>query len=212
MYELSTRPSEFHLLESRMYSLTTIPSLDQLEQVAGSLPSYVQPNTIPYAVVLHEFLSDHECDEIVYECEPIPTHSFHGCNAYTRDLPRPLSPSLQPILDALVFANETFFKYDINADEPAAWLQTYGKDNDYKTHADGSPAQSRKLTAVAMLTDRRDYAGGSLVFDVGQAQIAAPNARGTIIVFPAWVTHHVTPIDYGNRQTINLGVWGPPFK
>lgn len=195
-----------------MYSLETIPDLEQLDLVSRSLPGYVVPNNVPYAVVLNKYLSPSKCDEIVRECEPIPTHNFHGCNAHTRDLPRPLPVSLQPILDALVFANETFFNYDINPNEPSAWLQTYGEGNDYKTHADGSPGQSRKLTAVAMLSDQRDYAGGSLVFDVGQAQIAAQSTQGTVIVFPAWVTHHVTPIDYGLRQTINLGVWGPPFK
>lgn len=184
----------------------------QLEKVVSSVPSYMVPNPTPYAVVLNEHLSAEACARIVEECESVPVHNFHGCNAHTRDLPRPLHECLQPILDALIFVNDTFFNYDIHPDEPAAWLQTYGTGNDYKSHTDGAPGQSRKLTAVAMLSGQRDYAGGSLVFEVGQRQIAAPSKQGTIIVFPAWVTHHVTPIDFGLRQTINLGVWGPPLK
>lgn len=195
-----------------MNSLETIPSMRQLERVTQGMPSYMVPNLMPCAVVLNEHLSAEACDLIVTNCESIPTHSFHGCNAHTRDLPRPLDDSLWPIMDALLFVNDIFFNFDVHPDEPAAWLQSYGPGNDYKMHADGSPGQSRKLTAVAMLSDQRDYAGGSLVFDVGQTQIAAPSKRGTVVVFPAWINHHVTPIDFGLRQTINLGVWGPPFK
>lgn len=195
-----------------MKALQTIPTIEQLSRATESLPGYMTPSTMPSAVVLENHLSVDECEQILSTFKRLPMHGFHGCNAYTRDLPRPLDACLKPIHDAALFVNDAFFNFDVYADEPAAWLQTYHAGNDYQRHTDAGPGQSRKLTAVAMLTDRRDYAGGSLVFDVGQTEIAAPATRGTVLVFPGWVSHRVTPVDHGTRQTINLGLWGPPFK
>lgn len=195
-----------------MSGLQTIPSMDQMQQVSETMPSYMYPNTMPYAVLSAAHLSREDCERIIWETRVVETHGFHGCNAHTRECVRPLSDCLKPILDLLLFANEYFFKFDINADEPAAWLQSYGIDQDYHDHTDGSPGQSRKLTAVAMLSDENSYEGGHLYFDIGQKKVKAPREQGTIVVFPAWVTHRVTVVDHGYRQTINLGVWGPPFR
>lgn len=195
-----------------MSGISTIPNAQQLDQIYKRTPDYMKPNLQPYAVVFEEVLSNRHCDFILEETKVVETYGFHGCNAHTRECVRPLSNSLAPILDVLKFANDYYFKFDIDADDPAAWLQSYGVGQDYQTHADGAPGQSRKLTAVAMLTDPIAYAGGELVFNVSQAKVEAPRSRGTVIVFPAFVTHQVNPVVFGYRQTINLGVWGPPFK
>jgi hypothetical protein len=195
-----------------MNSMYTIPTAEQMRVVAEMTPEYMIPNTTPSAVVFEGLLSRSDCERILTECAVVETYGFHGCNAHTRECVRPLSDCLSPILDALTFANDYFFEFDIFPGDPAAWLQSYKAGQDYNTHTDGSPGQSRKLTAVAMLTDPRDYAGGSLVFNIAQKEVAAPSVQGTVIVFPAWVSHRVTSIDHGHRQTINLGVWGPPFK
>ena len=195
-----------------MLGITTIPTDVQLAKISEMTPDYMKPNKQPYAVVFEAALSPTECERILADTEVVETYGFHGCNAHTRECVRPLSYSLAAIRQMLRFANDYFFQFDIDENDPAAWLQSYGSGQDYRTHADGAPGQSRKLTAVAMLSDPASYEGGDLVFNVSQAKVTAPRTRGTVIVFPAFVTHQVTPIDSGYRQTINLGVWGPPFK
>ncbi len=195
-----------------MRGFQTIPSMEKLQHVAEVMPSYMHPNTMPYAVLSIAHLSREQCEKIVTDTSVVETYGFHGCNAHTRECVRPLSDCLRPIMDVLLFANEYFFKFDIDTSEPAAWLQSYSAGQDYDDHIDGSPGQSRKLTAVAMLSDESTYSGGHLVMDVGQSKVTVPREQGTIVVFPSWVTHRVTLLEDGYRQTINLGAWGPPFK
>jgi PKHD-type hydroxylase len=81
----------------------------------------------------------------------------------------------------------------------------------YDWHMDRSataPAP-RKLALVLQLSDPADYEGCALEIRGGSGIQAAPVARGTVIAFPAYVLHRVTPIQKGRRVSLVSWISGP---
>jgi PKHD-type hydroxylase len=77
----------------------------------------------------------------------------------------------------------------------------------------------RKLSLTLNLSDPKTYKGGNLLFDFGEHSqndrfVECSNAReqGTIIVFPSFLPHCVTPLTEGKRYSLVLWTLGEPFK
>jgi PKHD-type hydroxylase len=70
---------------------------------------------------------------------------------------------------------------------------------------------SRKLSAVLFLSDPKDYEGGVFEFEDLEGQIDKMS-QGSIIVFPSYVKHRVTPVTSGERYTAVCWALGPAFK
>jgi len=76
----------------------------------------------------------------------------------------------------------------------------------------------RKLSMTLNLNEPGDYEGGVLNFDFGpqaterfhECTEIAP--RGSLIVFPSFIYHQVTPVTRGTRYSLVLWSLGPPFK
>ena len=79
--------------------------------------------------------------------------------------------------------------------------------------------KTRKLSVTVNLTNPKNYKGGNLKFDFG------PHAgnkryhtckeirpRGSIIVFPSFVHHLVTPVTEGTRYSLVIWNLGKMFK
>lgn len=90
---------------------------------------------------------------------------------------------------------------------------------EYKRHHDvfwmnGDPKYHRKISAVVQLSDPTDYEGGELqLFDVGEN----PNPehiknQGSIIFFPSFVPHAVTPVTKGTRHSLAIWFDGPKWR
>jgi len=62
------------------------------------------------------------------------------------------------------------------------------------------------------LSDPDEYEGGDLQFMFNQKIVSAPREKGTIIVFPSFMMHRVTPITKGVRKSIAGWVAGPPYR
>lgn len=191
--------------------LYTYPGAGQLEAYERNTPDYMHPNKIPQAAIATAFLTDIQCDYIQEALHPIEPYIRQGCNAETREVPRPLPHVLSPLVIFARQVNDIFWKHKLDP-EPGAWMQTYKEGGSYQLHTDASPGQIRKLTAVAMLTDPAHYKGGDLELIDVRLPVPVPRARGTVVVFPPWTLHQVKSIESGTRRTINLGFWGPPFR
>jgi PKHD-type hydroxylase len=101
---------------------------------------------------------------------------------------------------------------------------TYGRPGAFYTwHQDGldGPVARRKLSLVVQLSDPGEYEGADLeLFQVGEdydagelAEFrASARARGTVVVFPAFEYHRVTPLVSGVRHSLVSWVSGPPFR
>jgi PKHD-type hydroxylase len=86
----------------------------------------------------------------------------------------------------------------------------------------GTPEHNtiRKLSVTVSLEDGDNYEGGNLEFDLRNRSDSKSNvlvadqarAKGSIIVFPSFVWHRVTPVLKGTRYSLVIWSIGPPFK
>jgi hypothetical protein len=189
----------------------TLPTENFMEEAEQRTPPFMHPNRLPHAVVGVRALSAEQCHAILTQGMTLDPYRFGSCGAETREYPLELPKELLPIVAFAEVCNERYWQFDLD-DEPMSWLQTYYKGGDYHIHTDSDLGQSRKLTAVAMLSSTRAYQGGTLELLPTGEHYSTPKYLGTIVVFPSWIPHRVTPITEGIRQTINLGFFGPPFR
>lgn len=67
-----------------------------------------------------------------------------------------------------------------------------------------------KLTFVIQLSTPDEYDGGELQFNNGNIMLASKEI-GSIIVFPSYLLHRVTPITRGIRRSLVIWADGPPL-
>jgi PKHD-type hydroxylase len=76
----------------------------------------------------------------------------------------------------------------------------------------------RKLSLTLNLTDPETYEGGNLKFYLGEnsensfIEVKEAREKGSIIVFPSFMDHCVTPVTKGTRYSLVNWVNGRPFK
>ena len=91
-------------------------------------------------------------------------------------------------------------------------IASYKSGGKYNWHIDVGPGQNstRKLSMSIQLTDPDTYKGGNLEFmnvdDKGERAI------GTLIVFPSFLQHRVTPVIKGTRHSMVAWVHGSPYS
>ena len=86
----------------------------------------------------------------------------------------------------------------------------------YSMHRDmGAGSMStRKLSAVVLLSQVDEYSGGQLelMSNPESDQAVKQTGQGTVIVFPAWEMHRVSPVVCGTRWSLVAWVHGPRFS
>jgi PKHD-type hydroxylase len=77
----------------------------------------------------------------------------------------------------------------------------------------------RKLSVTINLNSGEEYEGGNLKFDFGPhalekrfCEVEEARSQGSIIVFPSYQYHCVTPVTKGTRYSLVLWSLGEPFK
>ena len=76
----------------------------------------------------------------------------------------------------------------------------------------------RKLSMTVSLSDQKEYSGGNLEFDFRAISKNKPwvckeiNSKGSVVVFPSFVWHRVTPVTRGTRYSLVSWHTGDPFK
>lgn len=84
----------------------------------------------------------------------------------------------------------------------------------YDWHMDSSPPQNgiqRKLSCVILLNDPSEFEGGVLQFK-GMEDRNVLDKQGSIIVFPSFIEHKVTPVTKGVRYSAVTWASGPSFR
>lgn len=84
----------------------------------------------------------------------------------------------------------------------------------YDWHMDAAQPQNgiqRKLSISILLNDPSEFEGGILQFK-GMEDQNLLDKQGTIIVFPSFIEHRVTPVTKGARYTAVTWASGPSFK
>ena len=107
--------------------------------------------------------------------------------------------------------------FNINNHEPIQ-IADYGKSQHFNWHSDLIPlsgALDRKLTVVCMMSDRDNFTGGELMIrnprEYNDVQ-TIPLQQGTIVTFPSFLEHIVTPVESGLRRTATMWLNGPCFR
>ena len=122
----------------------------------------------------------------------------------------------------MLYANENAgWKYEISAAQDCQ-VTRYTKDGFYNWHKDGTGSHNetknepdneflhgntRKLSMSIVLND--DYEGGN--FEIHNED-TPKLPKGSIIVFPSFIDHRVTPVTKGTRYSLITWFVGPPFK
>lgn len=134
---------------------------------------------------------------------------------------------LKEILPFVKEANENSnwkFQFD---DVQSTQFTVYNKNQFYNWHTDSFKkplnGKIRKLSVSVILSNKEDYQGGDLQFDTSYDHFTNPelkknivtcqeaNTKGSIIVFPSFVAHRVTPVTKGTRYSLVLWYTGNPF-
>jgi len=114
---------------------------------------------------------------------------------------------------AVESANTNFFGYDIQFIEPLQYSVYRAETNGFYTkHYDWGANEIgiRKLSFSVQLSDPMEYAGGDLVLYTGRGEpVVATRRQGSIIVFPSWMLHEVTPVTQGVRRSLVGWFEGP---
>lgn len=114
--------------------------------------------------------------------------------------------------------NNSVFNFDLSSIETIQYTQYINTGDKYDFHVDAAPAQEqgkdvRKLTMIIQLSNDEDYTGGDVEFMSGRKyNEKAPRAKGSIVIFPAFVMHKVNPIITGKRNSLVIWFRGPKFR
>lgn len=124
-------------------------------------------------------------------------------------------PLTSMMTNFIAFANvEAQWNFSINGFQDSQ-LGRYEKNGHYEWHKDTAKpdewGNQRKLTAVLLLNDSSEFEGGYLQIDEVEKENLLISA-GSIIVFPSFLKHKVSPVTSGIRYTSVCWATGPSFR
>jgi PKHD-type hydroxylase len=116
-------------------------------------------------------------------------------------------------------ANCKAFGFDIDFLNEIQYTVYDSKHKDhYAWHADtfwaNPTAYDRKLSIVIQLSDPSEYSGGffELSSEYEQPSPISLRKKGTVLVFPSFLSHRVTPVTSGVRKSLVSWIQGPKFR
>ena len=110
----------------------------------------------------------------------------------------------QRIHCAVIEVNTENWNFDLTETEPLQFGR-YGVGHFFDWHVDSVAHDStmlRKLSISVQLSQSEDYEGGELQFKVGSDEIVATQDPGSVIIFPSYIRHRVTPVTSGVRYSL----------
>lgn len=118
------------------------------------------------------------------------------------------------ITDIVVDLNNQYFKFDIfGLNEGIQFTKYIAPDGEYEKHIDRcTNFVVRKLSMSILLNNSNDYEGGDLKFFEDNTGSTAVKQQGTLILFPSYVLHQVTPVTKGERNSLVAWVTGNKFR
>lgn len=115
--------------------------------------------------------------------------------------------------------NNKTFRYHLEGfeihDLPRIFKYSGNREDHYVWHRDTlkipEKGTTRKLSFSIQLSDPNEYEGGDLEF-MPAMKDPAMKRQGSIILFPSYLTHRVSPVTSGTRFVIVGWIHGPEFK
>lgn len=191
-------------------------------------PKTTSSYTFPWAFK-HDIFNAEQLKEIIKYCGTLPkAKGAIGDNKVDEKIrssqlawvsPYPESQWFFDVISAEIEAlNNVFYRYDLWGYPNLQYTEYSGKSKGkYDFHMDMGLGEGhdqsvhRKLSAVLLLNDR--FKGGKFQMTSNGTNIIEAEMRpGTLIVFPSFMLHRVTPVTSGCRKTLVAWVLGPKFR
>ena len=183
-------------------------------------------------VTTEDFFNDEQCDFLEQEAEARREDFFPGVmtiggragvypevrNNYTVYIQEghPLWPAVNMVHEKMRDVNLTTFGFDLDAPWRGDLIRYEGENNSFNWHPDDDFFHDRKpfrkLTAALQLTDPAKYDGGELQIRDEYGVATVPRKRGLLTIFPAFLTHRVTPVTRGTRYSLVTCAIGPRWR
>lgn len=193
--------------------------------------------TLPY-ICINDYFSEHELDQIEFlsKIKPlnrativsqqngqivsnapvrVSNNSFHEYNNEN-------SWFFDKLNSAIEYINESVYGFELYGYKDYQYAEYDGSENGkYGPHMDLIMTESkprdlldtRKLSLSLLLSEpEKDYAGGDFLIYEGGSPTKIELNKGSIVFFPSFMIHEVTPVKEGLRKSIVVWVEGPKFK
>lgn len=181
----------------------------------------------PEPVSTVEIFSKSECEQIIEICSKFEMESGGVMAGDTVDEsvrnsriafvpPVPEMHFVYERLTAGVFMlNDRNWNFDLfSFNEHLQFTEYTAPSGKYNSHVDTWHGGAiRKLSIILQLTDETEYSGGDVeaIFSI-ERPMPLPRKQGTLIAFPSYVLHRVTPVTTGKRNSLVGWITGNPFK
>ena len=183
-------------------------------------------DTIQPFIILEKFLSKEECDEIIkYGKKQIlkeATVSVHNkIKKNVRDSKiswiypnKDTEYVFRRLTDAVLEVNQNVFNFDISGFVEGLQFTNYkAPGGNYTKHIDsGYKMNIRKISISVQLTDPKKYEGGDFLLMYDSDDKIMPKDQGTLIMFPSYTLHQVSPVTKGERNSLVTWVTGKNFR
>ena len=204
-----------------------------MQKISNNLVEVAQ--YLPTQIYWHDFFTAADIDRIIQECQSSELESSTASHNPNIDNEVRVSNvnfhnrnhQNSWIFDQINFGiedmNSKFFHFDLYGYDYFQYSEYHGdKSGKYNFHMDiftneesyASPL-TRKLSLVLLLSEPGvDFEGGEFQMNVGSEDKleTLQMKKGTLIAFPSFMIHRVTPVTKGIRRSIVIWVEGPKFK
>lgn len=113
-------------------------------------------------------------------------------------------------------ANSVLWQFNpIASEEPIQYAEYHSDGGHFEYHLDlgaKPPINRRKISVTLQLTGPEEYEGGDFQILSGAEAQTLPKRRGTVLLFPSYLLHRVTPVTGGTRKSLVLWIGGGPYK
>jgi len=121
------------------------------------------------------------------------------------------------IAENVLEINNEFFNFDIRGfTEPIQFTHYHSKKRGhYNYHVDSSTGSLVRKLSISVQLSTPNYKGGDLEIVTGahkKDKFKMEREQGTLIVFPSYILHKVTPVTKGERYSLVSWLTGPSFK
>jgi len=116
--------------------------------------------------------------------------------------------------DIVFELNEKFFKFNLFGFIEGFQFTNYkAPSGKYGKHVDrGFNSRVRKLSISIQLSDPKNYKGGELYLYESDKGTLMSKKQGTLVIFPSFILHEVTPVTKGERNSLVTWITGDNFK
>ena len=118
------------------------------------------------------------------------------------------------LTDVVQHLNKEYFMFDLTGFAEGLQFTEYtAPGGNYNFHVDsGYNKVIRKLSIVLQLSDESDYEGGDFIIRNSSKDQFLQRKQGTILAFPSYTVHKVSPVTKGTRHSLVGWITGPRFK